>query len=81
MFRPFYRARYLGEDDVPALRTVDRTLGPMRSLYVSSTADFAVRADWHVVLAIGLLGSWFSEFPAQAEQRAMITTASLTAPL
>lgn len=77
----FYRASYVDADGPPAMRTRNRTLGPMRSLYLSSTVDTTVRADWHVVLALGVLASWFPEFPAQAERRALVTTMSLTAPL
>jgi hypothetical protein len=77
----FYRAHYDGAAGIPALRTGDRTLGPMRSLYISATVDLTLRSDWHLVTAVGVLGSWFPEFAAQAERRALLTTASLTAPL
>jgi len=77
----FYRASYVATDEPPALRTRDRTLGPMRSLYVSATVDTTVGPDWHLVLALGVLASWFPEFPAQAERRAVIATTSLSVPL
>ncbi len=76
-----YRAHYDGATGIPTLRTGDRTLGPMRSLYISATVDLTLCSDWHLVTAVGVLGSWFPEFAAQAERRALLTTASLTAPL
>jgi len=77
----FYRASYVTTDEPPTLRTRDRTLGPMRSVYVSATVDTTVGLDWHLVLALGVLASWFPEFPAQAERRAVIATTSLSVPL
>jgi hypothetical protein len=54
----------------------------MRSLYVSTTADVALDNDdrWHLVTAIGALGTWFLDFPAQAERRALVVTCSLSRP-
>jgi hypothetical protein len=78
----FYRGTYLADPDVPALRTRDRTLGPMRSLFVSTTADLALDDDdrWHLVTAIGVLETWFLDSPAQAERRALVLTCSASRP-
>ncbi len=77
----FYAARYDATAGVPALRTRDRTLGPMRTAYAALTADRDVARDWHVVLAAGVLWMRFLEFPAQAERRAFTMTASVVGPL
>jgi hypothetical protein len=78
----FYRGAYLADPDVPTFRTRDRTLGPMRSLFVSTTADVALDDDdrWHLVAAAGVLDTWFLDSPAQSERRALVLTGSLAHP-
>jgi hypothetical protein len=77
----FYRAVYGGE--VPDLRTRDRILGPMRTLFASVTADLAVgrEPDRHVVVAAGVLATWFPEFPLQTRRDALMVTLSWSRPL
>lgn len=76
----FYRARYDDRDGVPALRTRDRTLGPMRSAHAAVTVDSALdeAGSWHVIGSLGVLRWWFPEFPAQANRDAVIVHASVT---
>jgi hypothetical protein len=74
----FYRGTYAA---VQPYRTRDRTLGPMRSLFVECTADVALRGTWHLVSSAGVLDTWFLDFPAQADRRALVLTLSLTSPL
>lgn len=74
----FYAARYDEAAGTPALRTRDRTLGPMRTAYAAVTVDAALAPAWHLVVALGGLASWFPAFPAQAERRAVISTVSLS---
>jgi hypothetical protein len=76
----FYRARYDDRDGVPALRTRDRTLGPMRSAHAAVTVDSALdeAARWHLIGSLGVLRWWFPEFPAQADRDAVIVHASVS---
>ncbi len=72
----FYRRAYVGA--VPAERTRDRTLGPMRSVFVSVAADRALGAGAaHVVVAGGVLAMWFLDSASQARRLAVVTTLSL----
>jgi hypothetical protein len=76
----FYRAAYVDDGDMPALRTRDRVVGPMRTAFASLTADRTLDEAnrWHAVAAAGVLASWFPEFPLQRERRALILTLSLS---
>jgi len=76
----FYRGTYVMSDAPPAERTRDRTLGPMRTLFASATGDVALDEDqrWHAIAAIGVLSSWFLDFPLQPGRDALVTTASLS---
>lgn len=81
----FYRSAYAMTESgaAPALRTRDRTLGPMRDLAGSLIVDHALDADarWHLVLAVGALGSRFLDNPAQAARHAVTSTVSVSAAL
>lgn len=79
----FYRATYVDDGEMPALRTRDRVLGPMRTVFASVTADRTLGEDdrWHAVAATGVLASWFPEFPLQRERRALVVTFSLSMAL
>lgn len=74
----FYRDRIEGE--APAWRTRDRTLGPMRTLFASLTADAVLvpGQPWHAVVSGGVLASWFPDFALQSERRALLVTLSLS---
>lgn len=74
----FYRDRLEGE--APTWRTRDRTLGPMRTLFVSLTADAVLvpGQPWHAVVSGGVLASWFPDFALQSERRALLLTLSLS---
>jgi hypothetical protein len=74
----FHRRVYLGE--VPALRTRDRALGGMRTLFGSLTVDRAVGDGeaLHVVVACGVLAMRFLDSAVQARRLALVTTASVT---
>ncbi len=74
----FYRDRL--EGTAPTWRTRDRTLGPMRTLFVSLTADAVlVRGrPWRAVASGGVLASWFPDFALQSERRALLLTLSLS---
>lgn len=75
----FYRGVYVA-DEVPALRTRDRTLGPMRTAFASVTADLAVADDWHVVAAGGVLAIRYLDAAAGSARNALLLTLSLSAP-
>ena len=65
---------------MPALRTRDRTLGPMRSAHAAVTADVTLdeAGSWRLVGSLGALRWWFLDFPAQADRNALIVHASVT---
>ena len=78
----FYRATYVEDGGAPRWRTRDRTLGPMRTLFGSLTADVAVGdRGWRALVAGGVLASWFPDFPAQADRHALLLTLSLSRSL
>ncbi|HEY5950959.1 MAG TPA: DUF3570 domain-containing protein [Kofleriaceae bacterium] len=76
----FYRAVYDARDGLPALRTRDRTLGAMRSLYSALTVDTRLDDEdqWHGVASVGLLRLWFLDFPAQRDRNAVVIHAGVT---
>jgi hypothetical protein len=74
----FYRAAYTAMP-VPALRTRDRTLGPMRSILATFTVDRALGdGPVHVVAACGVMSFWYLDSPLQARRSALVTTLSWT---
>jgi hypothetical protein len=79
----FYRSSYVDDGALPALRTRDRVLGPMRTMFASLTADRTLDGGdrWHAVGAVGVMASWFPDFPLQRERRALVVTFSLSRSL
>ena len=79
----FYRSTYTGDGAMPPLRTRDRVLGPMRTLFASLTAELALDDDerWRALAAAGVLASWTPDFPLQTDRHALVLTLSLSAPL
>lgn len=75
----FYRAVYTDDGAVPTWRTRDRTLGAMRTVFASGTVDAALGEDtpWHATAAVGVLASWFLDFPLQSDRHALLITLSL----
>ncbi len=74
----FYRSVYVATP-MPVLRTRDRTLGPMRSLYTSLTVDRTLgERPTHLVVACGAMSIWYLDSTLQARRQALVTTVSWT---
>lgn len=75
----FYRDHY---DGMPALRTRDRTLGPMRTLTVRGGFDLALSARGddgpRLVGELAVLRMWFLDFTPQRERTALTTSLGVT---
>ncbi len=82
----FYREAYalLPDGSVPALRTRDRTLGPMDTLALMLTGDLATtdRGDRgpRVIAELAAMEMWFFEFAPQRQRAAITTTVGVAAP-
>jgi hypothetical protein len=75
----FYRRAYTDLPQLPAWRTRDRTLGPMRSGFVSITLDRPLGdGPGHVVAACGLLSIRYLDSSLQTTRHALVTTVSWT---
>ncbi len=73
----FYRRSYTDLPEPPTLRTRDRTLGPMRSGFVSITADRPLGdGPGHIVAACGLLSIRYLDSSLQTTRHALVTTVS-----
>lgn len=74
----FYQPRYaLVAGAVPELRTRDRRLGQMRTLFGSVTLDYGLSRDPaapRLVVACALMKFWWPEFPAQGQRTAAVLT-------
>lgn len=83
----FYQAYYeLEGEEVPRYRSKDRTLGGMRSLHSSVTADAALSQAssseaWRLRTTLATTLFLFSDYPAQKERRAITLGVTLHAPL
>ncbi len=84
----FYQSAYTLEDDggLPALRTRERRLGTMHSLYGAVIGERALgRGDGderpRLVLALGFMHFFFPDFAAQSHRNAMAMTVGLTSAL
>lgn len=80
----FFRSNYVLDGGMaPALRTRERRLGRMRSLFGGATADVALseRIDQgpRIVIAGSLMRFWWPDFPAQSERTALSLTVAASA--
>lgn len=81
----FYRARYApSPTGPPDLRTRDRALGGMHSVYLGASADTALgpaRSRWQLRTSLGGLQMFFRDYPAQRRRLALIAMVGLTCEL
>lgn len=73
----FWRRRQPDGAMPPALRTADRTLGPMASAQLEVIGERRLGAA-RVTAAVGGLGLWYLDAAAQARRLAITTTLSVT---
>ena len=84
----FYAPHYEldGDGGAPELRTRERRLSRMRTLFGGVTADWQLGSGQsderpHVVIAVGGMRMAWPDFPAQDRRNAMMVTALVDAPL